>query len=55
VVGTIRSCLFDNEFHWWLIEETSFLTELLIPLIVSTPFTDAEKVGMDPILWMQVR
>jgi hypothetical protein len=24
-----------------------------MPLIVSTPFTEKEKVGMDPILWMQ--
>lgn len=27
---------------------------LLLPLVTETEFTEAEKVGMEPILWMQV-
>lgn len=27
---------------------------LLLPLVTATEFTEAEKVGMDPLLWMQV-
>ena len=29
-------------------------TALLVPLVVGTPFTDKEKIGMNPLLWMQV-
>lgn len=53
-MGSIRSCLFKSDFHWWLVEELNITTPLLLPLVVNTPFTDDEKLGMDPILWMQV-
>mmetsp|Transcript_9046 Transcript_9046/g.13594 ORF Transcript_9046/g.13594 Transcript_9046/m.13594 type:complete len:383 (-) Transcript_9046:52-1200(-) len=53
VVGSIRSCLFDSNIHFWMIEEVNVVTPLLLPLVVNTPFTEQEKQGMDPILWMQ--
>ena len=53
-VGSVRSCLFDADFHWWLVNELDITTHLLLPLVVATPLTDTEKVGMNPLLWMQV-
>lgn len=29
------------------------VTPLLVPLVVNTPFSDREREGMDPILWMK--
>jgi hypothetical protein len=52
-VATIRTCLFDKEIHHWVIYELKGLTALLFPLVTKVPFTDKEKLGMDPILWMQ--
>jgi hypothetical protein len=36
------------------VEELNITTPLLLPLVVNTPFTEEEKVGMDPVLWLQV-
>jgi hypothetical protein len=53
VVGSIRSCLFDPDFHWWLVDEMDITTSLLLPLVVPEhPFTETEKEGMNPRLWM---
>ena len=51
-VACIRTCLFDTEVHFWLLVEVKALSTLLVPLVVATPFTEEEKVGMDPTLWM---
>jgi hypothetical protein len=51
-VASIRTCLFDNEIHWWFLHEVGALPFIMMPIVVSTPFTDMEKVGMDPILWL---
>ena len=54
-VASVRSCLFDKDFHWWLVDELDITTSLLLPLVVGTTlFTDEEKEGMNPLLWMQV-
>jgi hypothetical protein len=42
-----RSCLFDTEVHWWMLHELNILPIILTPLVVNTPFTEKEKVGMD--------
>ena len=52
VVGCIKTVLFDTDIHWWMVHELKILTPLVIPLIVNTPFTDDEKNGMDPLIWM---
>ena len=52
-VGAVRTCLFDTETHWWMVFEVKVLTALLTPLVAPTPFTEDEKKGMDPRLWMQ--
>jgi Domain of unknown function (DUF383)/Domain of unknown function (DUF384) len=51
-VASIRTCLFDNEIHWWFLHEVGALPFIMMPIVVSTPFTDMEKIGMDPILWL---
>jgi hypothetical protein len=45
--------LFDQECHWWMLYEAKILTSLLLPLVDANPFTDKDKEGMDPVLWMQ--
>lgn len=51
-VAVIRTCLFDKEIHWWMLHEVKVLTPLLMPCVVAAPFSDEEKTGMDPLLWM---
>ena len=51
-VASLRTCLFENEIHWWMIHEVGVLPYIMLPIIVATPFTDMEKVGMDPMLWL---
>lgn len=51
-VASIRTCLFDNEIHWWFLHEVGALPFMMLPIVVSTPLTDMEKIGMDPILWL---
>ena len=51
-VGALRTCLFDKEVHWWMLHEVKVLTPLMLPLVAPTPFTEEEKKGMDPQLWM---
>lgn len=36
-----------------MLHELNALTTILMPLVVSTPFTEREKQGMDPLLWMR--
>lgn len=52
-VATLRTLLFDPENHWWLVVDLKITRYLLYPLVVATPFTDKEKVGMDAVLWMR--
>jgi Domain of unknown function (DUF383)/Domain of unknown function (DUF384) len=51
-VGALRSCLFDNDIHWWLLHDVGVLPYMLLPLVVATPFTVKEKDGMDPVLFL---
>jgi len=51
-VAVIRTCLFDKEVHWWMLNELKVTTTLLYPCVVNTEITEVEKVGMDPVLWM---
>ncbi|KAJ1414788.1 hypothetical protein B484DRAFT_164038 [Ochromonadaceae sp. CCMP2298] len=53
VVGCVRTCLFDKDIHWWMVVDAGCVDHLVLPLITPTPFTDVEKKGMNPILWMQ--
>lgn len=55
VVACLRTCLFENEIHWWILHEVGVLPYIMLPIIVATPFTDAEKVGMDPVLWLNAQ
>lgn len=48
----VNSCLFDTEFHWWLINELNVLVPLCLPLVGNVPFSDKDKEGMDPSLWL---
>ena len=48
----MRSCLFDNDIHWWLLHDVGVLPYMLLPLVVATPFTVKEKDGMDPVLFL---
>lgn len=52
-LASVRSCLFDTEVHWWMVHEINIVTSVLLPLVVATPFTEQEKKGMDPVLWMR--
>lgn len=52
-VAALRSCLFDSEEHIWFVKEVKILPTLLLPLVAPTPFTEQEKKGMDPLVWMQ--
>ena len=36
-----------------MVNEMNVVPVLLLPLVTPTEFTEAEKVGMDPLLWMQ--
>ena len=49
------SCLFDEDVHWWMVVDAKVVDHIVLPLIVATPFTEQEKVGMNPIWWLQVR
>lgn len=49
-VGTLKNLLFNVDEHQWLLQETETLTTILLPLLVNTPFTEAEELGMDPKL-----
>ena len=51
-VGALRSCLFDNDIHWWLLYDVGVLPYIMLPLVVATPFTVREKDGMDPVLFL---
>ncbi len=51
-IGAIRSCLFDNEVHWWMVHEAKIMYHLLFPLVPSVPFEEKDKAGMDPRLWV---
>jgi len=52
-VGSLRSCLFDQDCHWWMLYESKVLTPILLPLVDANPFTEKDIEGMDPVLWMQ--
>jgi hypothetical protein len=52
-MAALRSCLFDSEEHVWFVQEVKILPTLLLPLVAPTPFTEQEKKGMDPLVWMQ--
>ncbi len=49
-VGTVRSLLFDNEYHWWLITEMNITNYILAPLILGE-FSEMEREGMDITLY----
>jgi hypothetical protein len=53
VVGCVRTCLFDKDIHWWMVVDANCVDHLVLPLVPPTPFTDVEKTGMHPVLWMQ--
>jgi hypothetical protein len=38
-----------------MLNEVKVLTPLLIPLTVPTPFTDQDREGMDPTIWLQAQ
>jgi Domain of unknown function (DUF383)/Domain of unknown function (DUF384) len=51
-VGSLRTVLFDKDVHWWILFDVGALPYIMLPLVVATPFTDKEKAGMDPILFI---
>lgn len=51
-VACLRTCLFENEIHWWMLHEVNVLSFIMLPIVVATPFTEREKIGMDPMLWI---
>lgn len=34
------SCLFDQDIHWWMVADLKVVDELVLPLVVATPFTE---------------
>ena len=48
----IKNLLFDSNLHWWFVHESDLLLALLLPITVATPFTEQERKGMNPLLWM---
>lgn len=53
-MAVIRSCLFDTSLHWWFVRDLRGVTYLLLPIVLGKrSFKEDEKVGMDPVLWMQ--
>lgn len=51
LLGMIRNCLFEFDYHEWLLsEEVDILTHLLLPLRGSDVFSDKESEGMSPKL-----
>mmetsp|Transcript_50634 Transcript_50634/g.100035 ORF Transcript_50634/g.100035 Transcript_50634/m.100035 type:complete len:322 (+) Transcript_50634:26-991(+) len=52
-VGCIRSCLFDQDIHWWMVVDLKVVDEIALPLVVGIPFTEMERKNMNPILWLQ--
>mmetsp|Transcript_10754 Transcript_10754/g.16207 ORF Transcript_10754/g.16207 Transcript_10754/m.16207 type:complete len:311 (-) Transcript_10754:93-1025(-) len=53
-VGCLKSCLFDQEIHWWIVCEVNALSFIMFPLLTAIAFTEKEKEGMDPVLWLHV-
>ena len=51
-IASIRSCLFDNEVHWWMIHEAKIMYYILFPLVPAVSFDENDKEGMDPRLWV---
>lgn len=52
-ISALRTCLFDTDLHWWMLYEVKVLSAILLPIVTPTPYTEAEKKGMDPLVWMQ--
>ena len=52
-VATLRTLMFDPANHWWLAVDLRVMRYLLYPLVVGTPFTEKERVGMEAVLWMR--
>eukprot|EP01031_Cornospumella_fuschlensis_P027318 gene27318-32999_t len=50
--ATLKNCLFDSSFHHWVVCELDVLSAICLPLVVPTPFSDKDKEGMDPVLWL---
>lgn len=40
ILLSIDSCLFDQEIHWWMVVEVKVVDQIVLPLIVGTPFTE---------------
>lgn len=51
-VAVLRTCLFDNEIHWWMLHEIDVVPYIMLPMVVATPLTEMEKKGMEPKLWI---
>ena len=51
-LDAVRSCIFEDSVHHWLICEVDILRFLLMPLVrvSAEEFTEQEKVGMHPSL-----
>mmetsp|Transcript_27805 Transcript_27805/g.26623 ORF Transcript_27805/g.26623 Transcript_27805/m.26623 type:complete len:399 (-) Transcript_27805:51-1247(-) len=51
-VAVLRTCLFDNEIHLWMLHEIDVVPYIMLPMVVATPLTEMEKKGMEPKLWI---
>jgi len=52
-IGCLRSCLFDQDVHWWMVVDLGVVDHIVLPLVVYMPFSEQDKKGMSPLLWMQ--
>jgi hypothetical protein len=35
-----RSCLFDQDIHWWMVVDVKVVDEIALPLVVNIPFSE---------------
>lgn len=52
IILSVKNILFDSNLHWWLVFETNLVTNMMLLLVVPTPFTDREREGLDMLLWI---
>eukprot|EP00968_Pinguiococcus_pyrenoidosus_P016563 scaffold1610_cov257-Pinguiococcus_pyrenoidosus.AAC.16 len=51
--GTIYNLCFEEEDHYWLLNELKIVPHLLYPLCGPEELTLEDKTGMDPVLWIE--
>lgn len=51
--GTLYNMCFEEEDHYWLLNEVKIVPQLLYPMVGPEEFSLEDKTGMDPLIWME--